>query len=80
MVLKSCEEEDALVAQRTAELGGGFWARVKAGARSGADDRRVLCSAVSPRESSWMLLDGRLSRAAEVAPLKELARQCSKGR
>ena len=31
VVLKSRAEEDALVAQRTAELGGGFWARVKAG-------------------------------------------------
>ena len=79
MVLKSREEEDALVAQRTAELGGGFWARVKAGRECRAPTTVGCCfcrvSGRAPRD----VLDGRLA-GSEVAPLKELARSLKAGK
>ena len=78
MVLKSRAEEDALVAQRTAELGGGFWARVKAGRECRAPTTVGCVSAVSRDELSDVL-DGRLA-GSEVAPLKELARSLKAGK
>ena len=51
VVLKSRAEEDALVAQRTAELGGGFWgALAKAGRECRAPTTVGCVSAVSQGE------------------------------
>jgi hypothetical protein len=77
-VLKSRAEEDALVAQRTAELGGGFWARVKAGRECRAPTTVGCVAAVSQGEL-LDVLDGRLA-GSEVAPLKELARSLKAGK
>ncbi|CAH0379792.1 unnamed protein product [Pelagomonas calceolata] len=78
VVLKSRAEEDALVAQRTAELGGGFWARVKAGRECRAPTTIGCVSAVSQGEL-LDVLEGRLA-GSEVAPLKELARSLKAGK
>jgi len=78
VVLKSRAEEDALVAQRTAELGGGFWARVKAGRECRAATTVGCVAAVSDGELSDVL-EGRLA-GSEVAPLKELARSLKAGK
>jgi len=79
VVLKSRAEEDALVAQRTAELGGGFWARVKAGRECRAPTTIGCVSTVSRDELSDVL-DGRLAEGREIAPLKELARSLKAGK
>ncbi len=77
-VLKSRAEEDALVLQRTAELGGGFWARVKAGRECRAPTTVGSVSTLSRDELSDVL-EGRLA-GSEVAPLKELARSLKAGK